>query len=144
MKHLLFIVLLFSAGLGFTQDKIKVKCKKGIVYVNEVAWAKYEDAAGKTFLSTMAGEEFASAKQLEYGTGRYFTNSGKEIMHTYSEIHFINSDMEAFEVDDHPWDVFGLMFKQKVLDNDKFVLENAKKFKERYAQNVSEKVFLTK
>lgn len=144
MKNILLIVLLVFAGSGIAQEKIKVKLKKGIIYVNSVAWAKYEDAGGKTFLSTMSGEEFASTKPLEYGTGRYFQNTGKEIMHSYCEVHFINSGLESFEVDDNRWNVYGLMFKQNILESDTFVLENAKKFKERYQQNVSEKVFLTK
>jgi hypothetical protein len=41
-------------------------------------------------------------------------------------------------------EIYYLMEKLKVLENDNFNLANAIEFKNRYAGNVSEKVFLTK
>lgn len=144
MKNLLLVFIFAFSVTGLAQEKVKVRMKKGSVLVNKVAWATYEDAASKRFISTLAGEEFVSLKSLEYGTGRYSQNTGKEIMHNYCEVHFLKTEIEAFEVDANLWEALKLMYKQKVLEEDKFILDNAIEFKNRYQENVSEKVFLTK
>jgi len=145
MKNVLLIfILLISVSNSFAQDKIKVRFKKGTVYVDKVEWAKYEQAAGKYFITTLAGDEFVSINSLSFGTGKYFKNTGEEIMHRYCSVNFFNTDLMEFEVDDNLYGVIKLMVKRKVLDNDTFLKENAIDFKNRYESNVSEKVFLTK
>lgn len=144
MKNLFFLFVFAFSFIGFSQEKVKVRMKKSTVFVNKVKWASYEDAAGKRFISTLSGEEFVAIKELSYGTGRYFENTGREIMHHYCEVHFLKTDIAAFEVDANMWEALSLMYKRKVLVDDKFSLENAKEFKDRYQENVSEKVFLTK
>ncbi len=144
MKGVLFLLILMVSVGGFSQDKLKIRFKKGIVYVNKVAWAKYDYAAGKTFMSTLTGVEFASINGLKYGTGKYNNTTGDEIMHSYCEVHFLKTEISAFEVDAGIGEICQLMIKSKVLVNDNFILENAIEFKNRYAENVSEKVFLTK
>lgn len=145
MKNVLVVfILLFGMSGAFAKDKIKIRFKKGTVMVNKVAYAKYELAAGKYFISTLAGEEFVSVKPMEYGTGRYFENTGKEIMHHYCSVHFFKSDIPEFEVDANMHGVIELFVKRKVVENDIFSKENAIEFKTRYEEQVSEKVFLTK
>jgi hypothetical protein len=144
MKGFFFLLILMVSVGSFSQDKINVKYKKGLIYVNKVAWAKYEYAAGKTFISTIAGVEFVSMKQFEYGSGNYDRYTGAEYMNYYYEVHFFKSDIVAFEVDAGSSEIYYLMEKLKVLENDNFNLANAIEFKNRYAGNVSEKVFLTK
>lgn len=144
MKGFLVLLILVVSVGGFSQDKLKINFKKGIIYVNKGAWAKYDNAAGKTFVSTMAGDEFASINLLKHGTGTYNKTTGEEYMHSYSEVHFFKTDIPAFEVDAVMKEICDLMIKCKVLDNGNFILDNAIEFKNRYADNISEKVFLTK
>lgn len=146
MKNLIIIFSLFFVVPAMGQEKTKVRFKiaKNRVLVNKVEWAKLEWAANKYFLSTLSGEEFVSINPLEFGTGRYHSNTGKEIMHSYCEIKFIGTDIEPFEVDANYNEATKLMYNLKVLVEDKFNLENAKRFKEKYSENVSEKHFLTK
>ncbi|NOQ73044.1 MAG: hypothetical protein GQ574_13630 [Crocinitomix sp.] len=146
MKSFLVVFLLIFTITGFSQDKVKVRYKmsKNEVQINKVAWAKVEYLAGKYFLKTLGGEEFVSIKSMEYGTGEYFKNTGEEIMHSYCEVKFLTTDMDAFEVDANYFAATRLMYQLGVLTDDQFVLENAQKYKERYADNVSEKRFLTK
>ncbi len=146
MKNLVVLLSLLFVLPAMAQDKIKVKFKvaKEQVLINKVEWAKLEWAANKYFLSTLSGDEFVSINPLEYGTGRYHSNTGKEIMHKYCEVKFIGVDIPAFEVDANYNEATKLMYKMNVLIDGKFVLENASKFKEKYQEEVSEKHFLTK
>tara|TARA_Y100000385_G_C13036682_1_gene613323 strand:+ start:639 stop:1094 length:456 start_codon:yes stop_codon:yes gene_type:complete len=146
MKNLVIILALLFVVPVMGQDKIKVRFKisKERVFVNKVEWAKLEPAAGKFFLNTLAGEEFVSIHKLEYGTGGYDVNTGKEITHSYCEIKFIGTDIPEFEVDANYNEANSLMYKMSVLVDDTFVQENAIKFKDKYKEEVSEKHFLTK
>lgn len=149
MKKVVLFLALSLLVLSFNElgDKIKVKFKKGTILVEKEAWGKYERTGGKSFYSTLAGTEFVSVNGLSYGTGKYYNDSKgvrREYMHFYAELHFLTTDLEKFETDLVGKSLIRAFIKEGVIQNDELNLENVKKFKTKYEDNISEKRFLTK
>ena len=147
-KVVLFLALsLLVLSLNELGDKLKVKFKKGTILVEKEAWGKFERTGGKSFYSTLAGIEFVSVNGLSYGTGKYYNDSKgvrREYMHFYAELHFLTTDLEKFETDLVGKSLIRAFIKEGVIQNDELNLENVKKFKTKYEDNISEKRFLTK
>ena len=149
MKKVVLFLSLSLLVLSFNElgDKLKVKFKKGTILVEKEAWGKFERTGGKSFYSTLAGIEFVSVNGLSYGTGKYYNDSKgvrREYMHFYAELHFLTTDLEKFETDLVGKSLIRAFIKEGVIQNDELNLENVKKFKTKYEDNISEKRFLTK
>ena len=149
MKKVVLFLALSLLVLSFNElgDKLKVKFKKGTILVEKEAWGKFERTGGKSFYSTLAGTEFVSVNGLSYGTGKYYNDSKgvrREYMHFYAELHFLTTDLEKFETDLVGKSLIRAFIKEGVIQNDELNLENVKKFKTKYEDNISEKRFLTK
>ncbi|MEN8787546.1 MAG: hypothetical protein ABF264_08080 [Flavobacteriales bacterium] len=149
MKKVVLFLALSLLVLSFNElgDKLKVKFKKGTILVEKEAWGKFERTGGKSFYSTLAGIEFVSVNGLSYGTGKYYNDSKgvrREYMHFYAELHFLTTDLEKFETDLVGKSLIRAFIKEGVIQNDELNLENVKKFKTKYEDNISEKRFLTK
>ncbi len=149
MKKIALLIALALLVFSFNElgDKLKVMFKKGTILVEKKPWGKYERTGGKSFYSTLSGTEFVSVNGLSYGTGKYYNDSKgvrREYMHFYAELHFLTTDLEKFETDLVGKSLIRAFIKEGVIENDELNLENVKKFKTKYEDNISEKRFLTK
>lgn len=146
-KIVLILLITFSASAQ------KVKIKKGFAYVDKVKFLKVEKInSGKHFLSTLDGTEFLSVKYESFGTGKYHANRNAvtgqrmEIMHGYSVLKFLDVEgmEDAFEVDEGRLKHIVLMlYNSDIIIDGELSIEKIKRMKEKYADNVSERKFLT-
>jgi len=145
MRSLLTILILcLTVNFSFAQ---KVKIKKDHVTVDGKKYLNIEKInSSKYFVSTLDGVEFLSIDIESYGTGKYAGSgpSRYEIGHSYSVFKLLGvEDMEeSFEIDEsNKKTLFKLLYSNKVIVDGKLSIENFKRFKEKYSENVSERRF---
>jgi len=154
-RILLFISLsLLTFANVNAQKNIKVKIKKGIVYVNKKEYLKIEKInSNKYFISTLDDVEVLSVNIEEYGTGNYLktinaaTGRPYEEMHRYSVLKFLDNKEigEEFEVDEARLKkLIEMMYDTNIIVDNKISNEKAKRMIEKYSEEVSKRRFLTK
>lgn len=95
---------------------------------------------GKIYsFSTLNNEEYVTASFESVGTGSYGSN-GKEVEDHFMIIRFLGVDIEPFEVEANNRKlIVRWLISTEVIKDGVFNLENAVKFKEKYAYDVSGK-----
>lgn len=142
------ILTVLSLIFALSVNAQKVKLKKGIVYLDNEKFIKYEKVnSTKYFFSTMQGEEFLSVNLESFGTGKYHKYGDRsEIMHWYSVFKFLDNEEvgSSFEVDEGRIKKLVLMmYNSKIIVEGELSLDNIKLMIEKYSENVSERKFLT-
>ena len=139
MKKILLITLLLSFfTVSFSQ---KVKFKKETIFVDGMEWGQYEQILwGKKYsYKTLSGEEYAVVTFESIATGKY-NNQGKEITENYMTVNFLNTDLGTFEIAANSRkQIVKWLVNTTVILEDKFVAENAEKFKNKYQESISDK-----
>lgn len=153
MKAIKTILTVFIILITLSAQAQNVKIKKGIAIVDGEKYLKVEKInAEKYFISTIEGVEFLSITMEKFGTGKHHAvrnpvaGQDTEIYHFYSVFKFLDIEEieESFEVDESRLKkLILMMYNSNIIVDGELSIDKAKRMIEKYADNISERKFLT-